>query len=288
MAQRVEIEFKIRIPTLPTTLFSMIKLASLIKLLIGIMLIFPGAWAAVDYKIGPGDVIKITVFDYPDLSAEERVSESGAISFPLLGKVDVSGLSTDETRNLIASRLETQGFIKQPHVSVIVSQFMSQQVSVIGEVNKPGKYPLDKTSTIVDLLSMAGGVNVNGGDKAILIRPAKEGIKETKTEIDLYALFQGSDSKQLEALNGDIIYVPRAQVFYIYGEVQRPGMIRLERNMTVTHAISSAGGLTPKGTENGIKLKRRDGQGVMQTIDDVNAEEKVKPDDILYVRESWF
>jgi polysaccharide export outer membrane protein len=159
---------------------------------------------------------------------------------------------------------------------------------VIGEVNKPGKYPLEKTSTVVDLLSLAGGVSVNGGDKAILIRPAKKGGKETKTEIDLYALFQGSDSKHLEVQSGDIIFVPRAQVFYVYGEVQRPGMIRLERNMTVTHAISAAGGLTPKGTENGIKLKRRDAQGAMQTIDDVDPEEQVKPDDILYVRESWF
>ena len=267
----------------------MIRIAlRLLPLLIGVLLIFPSAWAADDYKLGPGDTLKITVFDYPDLSTEERVSESGTISFPLLGKIAIGGLSTDEARNLLASRLETQGFIKQPHVTVLVTQFVSRQVSVIGEVNKPGKYPLEKTSTIVDLLSMAGGVNANGGDKAILIRPAQEGGKETKTEIDLYALFQGSESKHLEALNGDIIYVPRALVFYVYGEVQRPGMIRLERNMTVTHAISAAGGLTPKGTENGIKLKRRDTQGNMQTIEDVGPEEPVKPDDILYVRESWF
>jgi len=269
--------------------FSKIELAvRLMFSLIGIMLIFPSAWAADDYKLGSGDVIKITVFDYPDLTAEERVSESGAISFPLLGKLSVGGLSSDEAKNLITERLESQGFIKQPHVSVIVSQFKSQQVSVIGEVNKAGKYPLEKTSTIVDLLSMAGGVNANGGDQAILIRPAKGDKKETKTEIDLYALFQGNDSKQIEVQQGDIIYVPRARVFYIYGEVQRPGMIRLERNMTVVHAISAAGGLTPKGMENGVKLKRRDAQGDMQTMEDVGLEEKVKPDDILYIRESWF
>jgi len=275
------------VPTMAT--FAMTRLAvRLIPAIIGLFIIFPGAWATGDYKLGPGDIIKITVFDYPDLSSEERVSESGVISFPLLGKLSVGGLSTDETSNLITTRLENGGFIKQPHVSVIVSQFMSQQVSVIGEVNKAGKYPLDKTSTIVDLLSMAGGVNANGGDQAILIRPAKDGGKETKTEIDLYALFQGSDSKHLEVQNGDIIYVPRARVFYIYGEVQRPGMIRLERKMTVVHAISAAGGLTPKGTESGVKLKRRDVRGDMQTIDDVDLEEQIKPDDILYIRESWF
>jgi polysaccharide export outer membrane protein len=269
--------------------FAMIKhFVRLILALIGVMVVFSGVWAADDYKLGPGDTLKITVFDYPDLSTEERVSESGTISFPLLGKITVGGLSTDETRNLITSSLESQGFIKQAHVTVLVTQFTSKQVAVIGEVNKPGKYPLDKASTIVDLLSLAGGVNANGGDKAILIRPAKEGGKETKTEIDLFALFQGSESKHLEVLNGDTIFVPRAQVFYVYGEVQRPGMIRLERNMTVLHAISAAGGLTPKGTENGIKLKRRDVRGDMQTIEDVDLEEQVKPDDILYVRESWF
>ncbi len=268
----------------------MIKLAVrwVIPLWVGILLAFSGAHAAGDYKLGPGDTLKITVFDYPDLATEERVSESGTISFPLLGKISVGGLSTDEMRSLIATRLESQGFIKQPHVTVIVTQFVSQQVSVIGEVNKPGKYPLEKTSTIVDLLSTAGGVNANGGDKAILIRPAKDGGKETKTEIDLYALFQGKDSKHAEVQHGDVIFVPRAQVFYIYGEVQRPGSLRLERNMTVTHAISAAGGLTSKGTENGVKLKRRDEHGDMQIIEDVDLEEQVKPDDIIYVRESWF
>ena len=260
----------------------------MLPVILGFMLFFPNVWAADDYKLGPGDILKITVFDYPNLTTEERVSESGTISFPLLGKVAIGGLSTDEAKNLITTRLNGEGFVKDAHVTVLVTQFASKQVSVIGDVNKPGKYPLEKSSTIVDLLSQAGGVNTNGGDRAILIRPAKEGGKETKTEIDLYALFQGTDSKQLEVVNGDIIYVPRAQVFYVYGEVQRPGMIRLERNMTITHAISAAGGLTPKGTENGIKLKRRDGQGVMQTIDDVEPTELVKPDDILYVRESWF
>ena len=270
--------------------FAMMKLAVrlVIPLLVGILSAFSGAHAVGDYKLGPGDTLKITVFDYPDLATEERVSESGTISFPLLGKISVGGLSTDEMRNLIATRLESQGFIKQPHVTVIVTQFVSQQVSVIGEVNKPGKYPLEKSSTIVDLLSMAGGVNGNGGDKAILIRPARDGGKETKTEIDLYALFQGKDSKHVEVQHGDVIFVPRAQVFYIYGEVQRPGSLRLERNMTVTHAISAAGGLTSKGTENGVKLKRRDEHGDMQIIEDVDLEEQVKPDDIIYVRESWF
>jgi polysaccharide export outer membrane protein len=205
----------------------------------------------------------------------------------MLGTLAVGGLSTDQTSQLISARLDREGFIRQAHVSVMVSQFMSRQISVIGQVNKPGKYPLDKASTVVDSLAMAGGIDPTGGDKIILIRRAKEGNKERKIEIDLHAIFQEGESKNIEVLSGDIIYVPRAEVFYVYGEVQHPGMIRLERGMTVLQAISAAGGLTPKGTENGATLKRQDDHGEMQTFD-VDLGERMRPNDVLYIRESWF
>jgi len=266
----------------------MIKLlVRLVLIFISVIVIFSTARAADDYKLGAGDVIKITVFDYPELSTEVRVSESGTIMFPMLGQIVVGGLSFDEASNLIAARLDREGFIRHASVSVLVSQFNSQQVSVIGQVNKPGKYPLDKASTFVDLLAMAEGIDETGGDKAIIIRPGKDGQIESRTEIDLYAFFQGNAPKHINVQNGDTIFIPRADVFYIYGEVQHPGMLKLERNMTVLHAISAAGGLTPKGTENGVKLKRQDEHGEMQTFD-VESGDRVKPNDILYVRESWF
>jgi polysaccharide export outer membrane protein len=170
---------------------------------------------------------------------------------------------------------------------VIVSQFLSQQISVIGQVNKPGKYPLDKASTVTDLLAMAGGVNLNGGDTAVVIRTGKDGKKESRKEIDLYTLFQKGESENVDVFGGDIIYVPRASVFYIYGEVQRPGMYRLERNMTVAQAISVGGGLTPKGTENRLEVKRRDEKGAMQLVD-MELHEQLRADDVLYIKESWF
>jgi polysaccharide export outer membrane protein len=258
-----------------------------IAVLLGILLVFSAVRAGDDYPLGAGDVVKITVFDYPDLTTEARVSESGTITFPLLGEVSVGGLSASESENLIAQQLSSQGFIKQAHVSVIVSQFLSQQISVIGQVNKPGKYPLDKASTITDLLAMAGGVNSNGGDTAILIRAGKDGKKENRKEIDLYTLFQKGESEDIGVFGGDIIYVPRASVFYVYGEVQRPGMYRLERNMTVAQAISVGGGLTPKGTENRLEVKRRDEKGAMQLVD-MELHEQLRADDVLYIKESWF
>lgn len=262
-------------------------LVRLVPIFISALVIFSTVRAADEYKLGAGDVIKITVFDYPDLTSELRVSESGTIMFPMLGQVVVGGLSPDEASNLIAASLDRERFIRHASVSVQVSQYRSQQVSVIGQVNKPGKYPLDKASTIVDLLAMAEGIDQTGGDKAIIIRPGKDGQIESKTEIDLYALFQGDAPKHINVQNGDTIFIPRADVFYIYGEVQHPGTLRLERNMTVLHAISAAGGLTPKGTENGVKLKRPDEHGEMQTLD-AELGDRVKPNDIIYIRESWF
>jgi len=267
---------------------SMIKqIIGSIAVLLGVMLVFSSTRAAGDYPLGAGDVIKITVFDYPDLTTETRDSESGTITFPLLGELSVGGLSAADTEGLIAKQLSSQGFIKQAHVSVIVSQFLSQQISVIGQVNKPGKYPLDKASTITDLLAMAGGVSPIGADTAILIRTGKDGKKESRKEIDLYTLFQEGNAGYIEVFAGDIIYVPRASVFYVYGEVQRPGSYRLERNMTIAQAISVGGGLTPKGTENGVEVKRRDQKGEMQLLD-MELHEQLHADDVLYIRESWF
>ena len=244
--------------------------------------------AAEDYTLGAGDVIKITVFDYPDLATETRVSESGTITFPLLGEVRALDLSPASLAARIEKELSRQNFIRQPHVTVNITQFVSQQVSVIGEVYKPGKFYLEKSSTISDLIAQAGGVNPTGGDKAVITRASKEGGKrDSKIEVDLYALFQGDQSKDIEILAGDMIYVPKSPVFFIYGEVQHPGMYRLERNMTVAQAISVGGGLTPRGTDSDVKVKRPDQQGEIQA-NPIELGERVKPDDVIFVRESWF
>lgn len=242
--------------------------------------------AADEYPLGGGDIIKVTVFDYPDLTTETRVSESGTITFPLIGEVLVGGLSVAEVETFLANRLSNQEFIKHPHVSVIVSQFLSQQVSVIGQVNKPGKYPLDKTSTVTDLLAMAGGVNSAGAETAVLIHPGKDGKKESRKEIDLYNLFHEGVAEKVEVVGGDTIYVPRAPVFYIYGEVQRPGSYRLERNMTVAQAISVGGGLTSKGTENGVEVKRQE-KGEIQQLG-MELRDQLRANDVLQIKESWF
>lgn len=239
-----------------------------------------------DYAIGPGDVVRITVYDHPDLTADARVSEAGSIQLPLLGDVVVRGRTTAEAGDQLAALLTRGGFVKQPQVTVMVVQYRSQQISLLGFVSKPGKYPIEQASTLIDLLAQAGGVAPSAGDTAILMRandPAN-----TRREIDLMALFEKGDATQNpEVMNGDVIYVPREPRYYIYGQIQRPGAYRIERDMSVIQALSVAGGLTLRGTERRLKVNRRDAAGVLQSMS-IKLDDRVLPNDVLYVTESLF
>jgi polysaccharide biosynthesis/export protein len=243
--------------------------------------------AGKDYVLGPGDAVKVTVYEQPDLTTEARISEAGAINFPLLGQVTVGGTTTAAAEATIAKLLREGRLVKQPHVNVSVAQYRSQQISVLGYVNKPGKYALEGPSTVADLLALAGGVTQDGADRATLTRQGKDN-RTAKKEIDLLALLQTGDSaNNLDVVNGDVLYVPRAPVFYIYGEVQKPGAYRLERYMSVMQALSVGGGLTPRGTERGIKIKRRAADGRVQTLEP-SLTDQLAPDDVVYVKESLF
>ena len=239
-----------------------------------------------DYQIGPGDVVRITVYDHPDLTADARVSEVGSIQLPLLGDVVVRGRTTAEAGDQVAALLTRGGFVKQPQVTVMVVQYRSQQISLLGFVNKPGKYPIEQTSTVLDLLAQAGGVLPFAGDTAILM--SANDPEHTRRVLDLTLLFENADpSQNSEVSNGDVIYVPREPRYYIYGEIQRAGTYRIERGMTVIQAVTVAGGLTLRGTENRIKVRRRDAVGEFQLLS-VKLDDKVLPNDVIYVAESLF
>lgn len=238
---------------------------------------------AADYRIGPGDVIKVNVFGHPDLGNELRVSQAGFISFPLIGEVKVAGLATGEAERQIAGRLESGGFLRQPQISVLVSQFESQKIAVMGQVIKPGQYPLERSSRVLEFLAAAGGVdNATAGDQAVLLR--RDG---QRVPVDLHLLFEGDAAQNFALDAGDTIYVPRAPQFYIYGEVQKPGVYRLERNMTVSQAITAGGGLTVRGTERRPLVKRRGDDGKERELV-VGGSDLLQRDDVLYIKESWF
>jgi len=259
----------------------------LLSILALAMFVTMGAVRADDVKLGPGDVLKISVYGNPDLSVDARVNDSGTISYPLVGNIVVGGLSPSAAEKKIAGLLESGGFIKKPHVNIIVSVMESQQISVLGQVNKPGRLPIETgKSSLTDVIAMAGGVNPEAGDTVTLIR-VRDG-KTERTVIDLLDIVRSSDSsKNPDLYPGDTVYVERAPHFYIYGEVQRPGSYRVERDMDVVQALTVGGGLSPRGTERGVRIKRRDAAGATQVIS-ANLEDKVKADDVIYVKESLF
>jgi polysaccharide biosynthesis/export protein len=239
-----------------------------------------------DYPLGPGDILRIQVFQNPDLTTETRVSESGSITFPLVGALEVGGLSVASAENKLAAALKKGGFIKQPQVTIVLLQMRGNQVSVLGQVNRPGRFPLETLSRVSDMLAAAGGTTALGDDYAI-VTGTRNGQVFRKV-IDIPALYLDERSEEdIILAGGDTIYVHRAPVFYIYGEAQRPGAYRIERGMTVMQALAQGGGPTPRGSEWWLRLDRRNADGVVERLSP-KMTDAVQPNDIIYVRESIF
>jgi polysaccharide biosynthesis/export protein len=236
--------------------------------------------------LGMGDLVRVTVFRNPDLTTEARVTERGTILFPMIGEVHVAGMTPAQAGSLISRKLREGRFVVNPEVTVALAQVNSRQVAVLGAVNKPGRYPLDSLNfRLTDFLAAAGGIAAPGSDHVTLVS-THDGAT-TKRDIDLNAIFRDGDLSQNVALQpGDTIYVEKAPMVYIYGEVQKAGAYRLEPHMTVMQALALGGGLSPRGTQRGIKIARRTDKGVRE----INARltDLVQNDDVIYVSESLF
>jgi polysaccharide export outer membrane protein len=233
------------------------------------------AFAQAGDKLGVGDVVRVTVFQQPDLTIETRITEKGTIAMPLIGEVKLAGLSATDAGTHIADALKRGKFLNNPQVNVALTTLRSRQVSVLGLVARPGRYALDETSSLLaDVIAAAGGVMPTGSESVTVMRDGKP------QKVNL--LGSGFALK-----GGETIYVERAPVFYIYGEVTRGGAYRLEPNMTVMQAISLGGGLTPRGTDRRLKLRRAGADGkIVET--DASPSDIVKADDVIYVKEAIF
>jgi polysaccharide biosynthesis/export protein len=242
--------------------------------------------ASNEYHLGPGDIVKVTVYGNQDLTTETEVSQGGKISFPLVGEVAVAGLTRGEAEKAISDALGKGGFVPNAYVNMLISQYRSQQVSVVGEVNKPGNYAINKASSVTELIAMAGGITPKGSSVISIIRKDSRGATE-KHEIDVRNIFAGTDKVALSIRPDDVIYVPPMPVFYIYGEVRQPGSYPLTPDLTVRQALSVGGGLTVRGTERGIRVERKDKDGKTDSRRP-NLDEKLRPDDVVQVQESWF
>ena len=245
------------------------------------------AQALEEYLLNPGDIIKVTVFNRPELSIEARVSESGAIGFPLIGSVPVRGLTLSGVERKISQMLKDGAFVINPQVNVLLTLSVGNQVAVLGEVNKPGRYSIEGAGGHVSgMLAMAGGISPTGADTVIVT--GTRGGKPFRREVDVAKMSRSGNSEDDPELGGgDTIFVNRAPQFYIYGQVQRPGGYRLEKEMTVMQALATGGGITGKGTTRGIVLHRRDASGKVKDSR-VSLDSQLQDQDVLDVKESMF
>jgi polysaccharide export outer membrane protein len=240
-----------------------------------------------EYKLGAGDSVHIVVYNNPDMTADAQIAEDGSIPFPLVGKVVIGGLSRNAAATLIAERLVKGGFLREAQVNLTVSEYRSQQVSVLGAVSRPGKYPVGPTNTVTDLIAQAGGITEKGSQLVTVIRRGADG-GQTRNQVDLRQLFGAADpSGNVRVQDQDIVFVPELPVFYIYGEVQKPGAYPLEPGMTVRQAISVGGGLTLRGTERGLRVSRKDGDGKTRT-EKIKLNDTLREGDVVNVKESLF
>lgn len=240
-----------------------------------------------DYQLGAGDTIRVQVFQSPDLTIETRVSENGAITYPLIGAVDLGGLPVAAAEQKIADALQQGGFIQKPQVNITLVKIRGNQVAVLGQVNRPGRFPLETTNTRVsDMLANAGGATASGDD-VVIVTGVRSGRPFRKL-VDLPAIFLNAQAQEDIVLQGgDTLYVHRAPVFYIYGEAQRPGAYRIDRAMTVMQALAQGGGPTTRGSESRLRLHRKGAHGSVEQIEP-QLTDPVLPNDVIFVKESIF
>lgn len=261
-----------------------------IKVLVFFMLVSAGAFhpkasIADEYVVGESDALKITVYDHPNLTVNERVSPEGAIDFPLIGPLKVSGLTVSEISTLVSSRL-SDGYVVDPKVTVVVSEYRSRRATIMGQINKPGSYVLSGRVSLLDLITTAGGLTKDAGEKAVIKRKAVSG--DSTLNIDLKRIFDaGEISHDMFVQDGDSVFIQKAPLFYIMGEVKKPDAYRYENGLSVIKAVIMAGGFSEKAASGRIRILRKV-EGKDKIIEKADVDELIMPDDIVIVPESFF
>lgn len=246
----------------------------------------PPPAAVPGFTIGAGDTVQIEVLGRPELSARGNISGDGRVTAALIGAVNVGGLTTAQAAERLANAYREGQYLLAPQVTVTIQEYQSQQVTVLGEVRNPGRFPIRTRLSVLDGLALSGGINDQGASIAYLLRPEDSVV--TRYEIDLNALIQaGAGQQYFELLAGDTLVVPKAQLFYIYGEVKAPNAYKLKPGMTVIQALSLAGGLTDKGSDRRIDIRRHAADGRLQSLS-AALNDGLEADDVIYVRERLF
>jgi polysaccharide export outer membrane protein len=248
-----------------------------------------------EYTIGAGDVLFISVWGHDDLSREVVVSEKGTFSFPLIGGVEAAGLTIKELEVKLAALLSA-GYLVNPYVTVRIKGFESKKVYVLGQVRSPGTYSLDKETSLIEIISRAGGVSDDAGWIIEVVRPSgrsrdkpvtpEEAKREDIIRVDVEGLLGGRPEDNIRIEAGDTIFVPKAAYYFIFGEVKSPGSYKLRRDTTVLKAVIMAGGFTDKASKRRIKIRRKEGEKTVKVR--VKLDDPVLSQDTIIVPESFF
>jgi len=249
-----------------------------------------------NYIVGPQDVLSITLFDQQDLSGKYTVEADGTFTFPLIGRVTAGGLTLRDVEQALRKEL-SNGFFKNPQVSVAVEQYRSQRVFVVGEVRTPGPYPLVGDMTLIEALARAGSTTEHAAGEALIVRSGAADIPDGPLlpeqedsadviRVDIKALQSGRLSENAVLRDGDTIFVPRAELVYVFGQVNQPGAYTLQGLTTVLQALSLAGGVTDRGSTGRVRIARVvEGK---KTEMRVKLEDVVLPGDTIIVPERFF
>lgn len=219
------------------------------------------------YTVGPEDVLNIAVYNEPDLTGRFTVDSDGALTFPLLGRVEVGGLTLRAIEEKL-TRLLAEGYLVNPQVTVTVEQYRSQRVFVTGEVRSPGAYSLKGQMTLLEVLAQAGGTTTEAGSEVLIIRPKRQSSEagplspgapgdpsQDITRVRMQDVLSGN-VREVVIRDGDTVYVPKAERFYVTGHVRTPGSFVWEPGLTVQQAVAMAGGVTERGSLRRVRIFR--------------------------------
>ncbi len=237
--------------------------------------------------VGPGDTLGINIMGTSGGQVRATVDADGRVVVPMLGQVPASGLNPSTLARRIEQGLRSKGYMTDPQVAIEVLTLRSRIVSVLGQVARPGRYPIEGRLSVLELLAMAGGATNSAADVATLVRRAGGG----NDRINLYVGNRQSPSQTVqdtELRPGDVVFVPEAPRFYVYGEVGKPGAYPIEPGLNVMRALALAGGLTPRASDSRIDLNRSDALTGAVTGKRVTLTDAVQPGDVIHVNERFF
>ena len=263
------------------------------------LVLFAQESSRVEYKIGPQDLLEISVFGLDELNKTVRVSEGGKITLPLLGEIAIGGLTKNELELKLQDLLR-KDYLQNPNVTVFIREYQSRRVSILGAVGIPGVYELVGNQTLLEVIALAGSLTEEAGDEIIILRKKPDG-KDQSVRISIDDIMRKGDaSLNIRLQSEDIITVPpdREVTIFVYGRVNQPGAIKVRRSKipTLQRAIAQAGGFAEGASKGGVILTRKSGEGkeirtkvnVKDIINGKREDIQLQENDVIYVPESIF